>query len=111
MPQHSAKTALVTGAAKRLGRAIAEDLAAHGFAVAIHANTSLAEAEALAAAIRAKGGRAVAKHRFGSATAGPRERQPRPRRSPADGNRARRDPARIPPGSGRRLAKGGRAFG
>ncbi|MBB4954358.1 NAD(P)-dependent dehydrogenase (short-subunit alcohol dehydrogenase family) [Agrobacterium vitis] len=60
MPQHSAKTALITGAAKRLGRAIAEDLAAHGFAVAIHANTSLAEAEALAAAIRAKGGSAVA---------------------------------------------------
>ena len=34
------KTALVTGGAKRIGRAIAEDLAAHGFAVAIHCNRS-----------------------------------------------------------------------
>jgi NAD(P)-dependent dehydrogenase (short-subunit alcohol dehydrogenase family) len=53
-------TALVTGGAKRIGRAIAEDLAAHGFAVAIHANRSLAEAEALAARIVAGGGRAAA---------------------------------------------------
>ncbi|MFB9912913.1 SDR family oxidoreductase [Rhizobium paknamense] len=55
-----AKTALITGSAKRLGRAIAEDLAAHGFAVAIHANTSLEEAEALAMALRAKGATAAA---------------------------------------------------
>jgi NAD(P)-dependent dehydrogenase (short-subunit alcohol dehydrogenase family) len=60
MPAHHAKAALITGSAKRLGRAIAEDLAAHGFAVAIHANSSLAEAEALASTIRAAGGRAVA---------------------------------------------------
>ncbi|OBZ96179.1 short-chain dehydrogenase [Pararhizobium polonicum] len=53
------KTALVTGGARRIGKAIVEDLAAHGFAVAIHANASLAEAEALAAGIRAKGGRAA----------------------------------------------------
>ncbi|MER8391298.1 SDR family oxidoreductase [Mesorhizobium sp. M1340] len=46
-----AATALVTGGAKRIGRAIVEDLAAHGFAVAIHCNRSLAEAEALAAEI------------------------------------------------------------
>ncbi|RUY10355.1 short-chain dehydrogenase, partial [Mesorhizobium sp. M7A.F.Ca.CA.004.12.1.1] len=31
-------TALVTGGARRIGRAIVEDLAAHGFAVAIHCN-------------------------------------------------------------------------
>ncbi len=60
MSGHRAKTALVTGASKRLGGAIAEDLAAHGFAVAIHANQSLAEAETLAETIRAKGGHAVA---------------------------------------------------
>jgi NAD(P)-dependent dehydrogenase (short-subunit alcohol dehydrogenase family) len=54
------KTALVTGGAKRIGKAIVEDLAAHGFAVAIHANTSLREAEELAASLRAKGGNAAA---------------------------------------------------
>lgn len=51
--------ALVTGAARRIGRAIAEDLAAHGFAVALHANHSLEEAEAVAAGIRAHGGTAA----------------------------------------------------
>ncbi|HBF28127.1 SDR family oxidoreductase [Rhizobium sp.] len=60
MPGHPAKTALVTGSSKRLGGAIARDLAAHGFAVAIHANSSLAEAEALAATIRDRGGKAIA---------------------------------------------------
>lgn len=54
------QVALVTGGAKRIGRAIVEDLAAHGFAVAIHANTSSSEASELAEAIRAEGGRAVA---------------------------------------------------
>ncbi len=49
------KTALVTGGARRIGRAIVEDLAAHGFAVAIHANRSLAEAEALARALAERG--------------------------------------------------------
>ncbi|KRB30597.1 short-chain dehydrogenase [Mesorhizobium sp. Root695] len=52
-------TALVTGGAKRVGRAIVEDLAAHGFAVAIHCNRSRVEADVLAAAIIASGGRAV----------------------------------------------------
>lgn len=60
MTTSSFKTALVTGGAKRLGRAMVEDLAAHGFAVAIHANHALDEAEALAGDIRAKGGKAVA---------------------------------------------------
>ncbi|MFN6984476.1 MAG: short-chain dehydrogenase, partial [Rhizobium oryzihabitans] len=31
------KTVLITGAARRLGRAIATDLASHGFAIAVHA--------------------------------------------------------------------------
>lgn len=52
--------ALVTGGARRIGKAIVEDLAAHGFAVAIHCNGSMSEGEALAAAIGAKGGRAAA---------------------------------------------------
>ena len=54
------KTALVTGGARRIGKAIVEDLAANGFAVAIHANESLDAAEAIARQLNAKGGRAVA---------------------------------------------------
>ena len=51
--------ALVTGGAKRIGKAIVEDLAANGFAVAIHANRSGNEAEALAKKITSEGGRAA----------------------------------------------------
>jgi NAD(P)-dependent dehydrogenase (short-subunit alcohol dehydrogenase family) len=51
--------ALVTGGSKRIGKAIAEDLAAHGFAVAIHCNGSRAEAEALAREIAGAGGEAA----------------------------------------------------
>ena len=43
------KTALVTGAAKRLGRAIALDLARHGWSVAIHYHASEKEARATGA--------------------------------------------------------------
>jgi NAD(P)-dependent dehydrogenase (short-subunit alcohol dehydrogenase family) len=43
------KAVLVTGAAKRLGRAIALDLARHGWNVAIHYNNSEKEARATAA--------------------------------------------------------------
>ncbi|KQS68068.1 short-chain dehydrogenase [Rhizobium sp. Leaf371] len=53
------KTALVTGGAKRIGRAIVEDLARHGFAVAIHANGSLDEAHALRASLAAEGATAA----------------------------------------------------
>lgn len=52
--------ALVTGGAKRIGRAIVQDLARRGWAVAIHHRSSDAEAAALAASIVADGGRAVA---------------------------------------------------
>ena len=48
--------ALVTGGARRIGRAIVLDLAAHGFRVAIHCNSAREEAERLAAAIRVEGG-------------------------------------------------------
>lgn len=50
--------ALVTGGARRLGRAMVEDLARNGWAVAIHCNGSTEDAEALAHALRAAGGRA-----------------------------------------------------
>src|SRR6266545_2489301 len=53
------RTALVTGAGKRIGAAIVRDLAGHGWAVAIHCNRSAADAERLAAEIRATGGRAA----------------------------------------------------
>ncbi|MBL8582896.1 MAG: SDR family oxidoreductase [Rhizobiaceae bacterium] len=52
-------TAVVTGAARRIGLAIARDLASHGFTVALHANRSGAEAERAAAQIRADGGTAA----------------------------------------------------
>jgi len=53
------QTALVTGAARRLGRALALSLATHGVHVAIHYRTSAAEAETAAEAARAHGVRAV----------------------------------------------------
>jgi NAD(P)-dependent dehydrogenase (short-subunit alcohol dehydrogenase family) len=54
------KAALVTGAGKRIGRALALALSEDGFAVAIHYHRSRIAAESLAAAIREGGGRAVA---------------------------------------------------
>jgi NAD(P)-dependent dehydrogenase (short-subunit alcohol dehydrogenase family) len=53
------KVALVTGGARRVGRAIVEDLAAHGWAVAIHYGRSAGAAASLAAAIRDGGGTAA----------------------------------------------------
>jgi pteridine reductase len=52
------KVAIVTGAARRVGRVIAARLAEHGAAVAIHYHRSRAEAESLAAGIERAGGRA-----------------------------------------------------
>ncbi len=52
-------TALVTGAGKRLGRAMALYLAARGHDVAVHYASSGAEAEATADEVRAMGRRAV----------------------------------------------------
>jgi NAD(P)-dependent dehydrogenase (short-subunit alcohol dehydrogenase family) len=54
------RAALVTGAAHRIGRAIALALAADGWAVAIHHHSSGTAAEALVAEIARTGGRAVA---------------------------------------------------
>jgi len=53
------KNALVTGSARRIGRAIALDLARHGWSVGIHHNTSRDDAEAVAAEIVDGGGKAV----------------------------------------------------
>ena len=52
--------ALVTGAGRRIGRAIARDLAAHGWAVGVHYSGSAADADAVVAEIRGRGGRAAA---------------------------------------------------
>lgn len=60
MHDPSKPAALVTGGGARIGKAIVTDLARAGFAVAIHANTSLGAAEALAQDIRRGGGKAVA---------------------------------------------------
>ena len=56
----TAGTALVTGAGKRVGRAIALDLGRNGWSVAVHYNRSADEAEAVVADIEASGGRAIA---------------------------------------------------
>lgn len=54
------QVALVTGAAKRIGRSIALRLAAEGAAVVVNYATSKAPAESVVREIAAKGGRAVA---------------------------------------------------
>jgi NAD(P)-dependent dehydrogenase (short-subunit alcohol dehydrogenase family) len=56
----SAKTALVTGASRGLGRAIALRLARDGAAVAVNYRERSVEAEAVAGEIRSSGGRAIA---------------------------------------------------
>ena len=56
----SRPVALVTGAARRVGRAIALDLAAHGFDVAVHYRASAEEAAVTVAQARALGATAEA---------------------------------------------------
>ena len=46
----------MTGGARRVGLAITRALVEAGYAVAVHANTSRAEADAVCAAIRSQGG-------------------------------------------------------
>jgi NAD(P)-dependent dehydrogenase (short-subunit alcohol dehydrogenase family) len=53
---------LVTGAARRLGRAIALDLARHGWSVAVHYRSQPAVADATVAELQALGARAQAFH-------------------------------------------------
>jgi hypothetical protein len=56
----SRPVALVTGAARRLGRAIALDLGAHGWDVAVHYRRSAEDADETAAAVRQAGASAEA---------------------------------------------------
>ncbi|MCE2509731.1 MAG: SDR family oxidoreductase [Alphaproteobacteria bacterium] len=53
------KTALITGAAQRIGRAIALDLARHGWRIGVHYYQSPDAAQAVAEAIREAGSEAV----------------------------------------------------
>lgn len=53
-------SALVTGAGKRIGRALALLLADEGFAIGVHYNSSRTAADEVVALIKAKGGNAVA---------------------------------------------------
>jgi NAD(P)-dependent dehydrogenase (short-subunit alcohol dehydrogenase family) len=53
------RIALITGAAVRIGRALALDLATHGWRVGLHCHGSTAQAEELAAQIRKEGGKAA----------------------------------------------------
>jgi NAD(P)-dependent dehydrogenase (short-subunit alcohol dehydrogenase family) len=57
--ENSTKIALVTGGAKRIGKSIALRLAENGWSVAIHYRKSAAKAEAVAAEVRLRGGRAM----------------------------------------------------
>jgi NAD(P)-dependent dehydrogenase (short-subunit alcohol dehydrogenase family) len=54
----TARTALITGGGRRIGRAIALALSRAGYAVVLHANRSRAQAEQLAAEIASAGARA-----------------------------------------------------
>lgn len=58
----STRTALVTGAARRIGREIAIALAEDGWSVAVHHHSSADDASAVVAEIEARGGRAHALH-------------------------------------------------
>ena len=57
-PEKGAPTALITGAARRIGRALALDLAGAGWTIAIHYRKSRSEAENVVREIVDRGGRA-----------------------------------------------------
>ncbi len=56
----AAPVVLVTGGARRVGKAIAEDLANHGWPVVIHANAAASAAQNLADSLIGRGARAAA---------------------------------------------------
>ncbi len=59
-PLLTGKVALITGASRGIGRAIAADMAAHGARVVVNYGRSAAEADEAVAAITAAGGEAIA---------------------------------------------------
>src|SRR5450755_815767 len=59
MAEKTTQAALITGAGRRIGRAIALALSRAGYALVLHAYASRSEAEKLAADIVAEGGRAA----------------------------------------------------
>jgi len=59
MPAQTSPAVLITGAAKRIGRAIALGLAADGCTVVVHYNKSINEAAEVVDAVNANGGRAL----------------------------------------------------
>ena len=68
-----AKNMLITGAAQRIGAALAGEMAAEGWHVCIHYNTSQAKAEKVADAIISKGGKASLYHADLATTEGPED--------------------------------------
>ncbi len=61
MNEKDERVALVTGAARRIGRAIAEMLVAEGYRVAVHYRSNKGAAEGVVSALNRAAGRAVAK--------------------------------------------------
>ena len=61
MNDKQGRVALVTGAARRIGRAIVEMLTAEGYRVAVHYRANKTAADGLVQALNREAGRAVAK--------------------------------------------------
>lgn len=60
MVRESPETVVVTGAGRRIGRAVALDLAARGWRVAVHFHGSQDEAESVVDTIERANGKAIA---------------------------------------------------
>lgn len=56
--ENTLRVALITGAARRIGRALAFDLSSAGWTIAIHYRKSASDAETLARGVEERGGRA-----------------------------------------------------